>query len=333
MSSNLNLNKVVFQSQLRSKPVRENFTDIENNYNSLRSEVNASIASTASEVTSARDNFSNLSNNINARKGYVNVLNGGSITETTPNSLKLNVVAGSGIVNGIGVSWASGTSATMAAPASNSRIDLVVANTDNSISIVAGSLAATPRIPDIGATQYPIAKVKLYSTTGTLTNSHITNYRQNTPYSQIGEIIPIHPDVLTASLPNQYHYSVCDGTEYLDTNFFGTASSDNVPDLTDNRFLIGASSYLTGGSNTKDLKHVHKIMSKSPTVFQALSNTTGSTTMNNTILSRVIVSGGVGANVSVQGGGTCDYYSSYPIETAFDILPAYFSVKYYMRIR
>ncbi len=57
-SSDLNLNSVGFQNQLRSKPVRENFTDIENNFNALRAEVYASIASTASFSASIRACFS-----------------------------------------------------------------------------------------------------------------------------------------------------------------------------------------------------------------------------------------------------------------------------------
>jgi len=189
MSQDLNLNRITYQSNLRSKPIRENFIDIENNFNALRSEVYASISSTASEVTSARDNFSNLSDNIHIRKVRENDFESYSYcTATSPASMKVRVLAGSGIINGIGVSWNSATSATLSNPSSGQhRLDLVVVNTDNSVSIVAGTPTATsndPAWPSIATTQEQLAAIYLTAgTSGLIKDANIFNVLPSNDYS------------------------------------------------------------------------------------------------------------------------------------------------------
>ncbi len=156
-SSDLNLNDIGFQSRLRAKTVQENFKDIENNYNALRSEVNVAIASTASEITSARDNFGNLSDNIHARIVYQGDWNTGGVisAQGTPDNT-VRVTAGSGIVGGVGADWVSGTSATLASPLTANRLDVAVFNTDNTISVALGNTGTDPVLPVIGNTQRPL---------------------------------------------------------------------------------------------------------------------------------------------------------------------------------
>jgi hypothetical protein len=61
MSNNLNLRSIEFKTPRRSRPVRENFDDVQTNYNALRSEVNAALAGASiGEVAAARDGFSVL---------------------------------------------------------------------------------------------------------------------------------------------------------------------------------------------------------------------------------------------------------------------------------
>ena len=169
-SSDLDLNVVSYQDNLRSKPVRENFTDIENEFNALRSEVYASIASTASEVTSARDNFTTLTNNIHERKLYGNRVDGTGAYKVSVSNLVITITSGSGIVNGVGVRHSASATASVTVPsASNSRYDIVVLNTDNTRTIVTGTeTTGTAVIPTSAVTQMPVARWHIFDTTSTL---------------------------------------------------------------------------------------------------------------------------------------------------------------------
>jgi hypothetical protein len=190
MSNDLNLRRIKFKDPLRSRPVRLNFNDIENEYNSLRAEVYASIASTASEVTSARNNFSNLNDNINVRKVYGNGFSSSDyVSELTVPDMKVRVSSGTGIINGIGIDWSSGTSATISAPSSgNHRVDVVTVNTDNTITVEPGTATATsnqPSIPALGATQDQLAFV--YLTAGTSSLQEKRNIFNVKPKSDVYE--------------------------------------------------------------------------------------------------------------------------------------------------
>jgi hypothetical protein len=156
-SSDINLNNIGFQSQLRDKPVQQNFSDIQNNFNALRAEVYASIASTASEVTSARDNFGNLTDNIHIRRVYNDgVATGGIITaQGTPDNT-VRVSAGEAVVNGVGCDWSSATSGTVAAVTVASRKIVAAVNSDKTISLELGA-TGTSNLPTISSTQRPLA--------------------------------------------------------------------------------------------------------------------------------------------------------------------------------
>jgi hypothetical protein len=153
-SQDLNLNSILFQNQLRSKPIRENFTDIQNNFNALRAEVNAGIASTASEVTSARDGYDTLSKNINARQVWGGgVATGGVVlAQGTPNNT-VYVNTGAGICpNGVGVEWDGASSNTVAA-VTKPRYIVAVVNSDNTLSLELGATADDPFLPPLTNTQ------------------------------------------------------------------------------------------------------------------------------------------------------------------------------------
>jgi hypothetical protein len=187
MSQNLNLPKPKFQSQLRSRPVREALEQIESNFNLLRAEVYASLATTAGEVVSARDNLASLVDNMNIRSVYGNNLGTAAyVDELGTPAMHVHVDAGAGIVNGVGVSWASATSATLSAPAAGKhRLDIVVINTDNSLSVIGGGATASANncaLPSIASTQEQLAF--LYLTAGTTSlndNVQIFNVK---PYSK-----------------------------------------------------------------------------------------------------------------------------------------------------
>jgi len=181
-SSDLNLNSITFQSQLRDKPVRENFTDIQSEFNSLRSEFQVAVASTATEVTNARDNFGALQDNLHIRRVYgERVANPTDYQVSVVSGLTVQIGTGSGLVNGVGVSHATTATASVSAPVSGSRYDIVSVNTDNTRSIIQGTATTgTPQAPTLADTQMPITKWVINATTATLGSNHITDLRTAT---------------------------------------------------------------------------------------------------------------------------------------------------------
>ena len=67
MSNNLNMRVINFQDNIRSKPVRENFSDIETEFNSLKAEAdNLSSSTSTSEIITSRDDHVNLYDRLRA---------------------------------------------------------------------------------------------------------------------------------------------------------------------------------------------------------------------------------------------------------------------------
>jgi len=72
----------------------------------------------------------------------------------------------------------------------------------------------------------------------------------------VGTIVPIHPDVKTAYLPDSTYWALCDGATLLPTGYFNTGNDSYVPDLTDERLLAGSTAYGIGGDNDS-FAHTH----------------------------------------------------------------------------
>jgi hypothetical protein len=66
----------------------------------------------------------------------------------------------------------------------------------------------------------------------------------------VGTIVPIHPEVESAYLPDSSKWKICDGVADLPSEHFNHTNDTKVPDLTDDRFLQGGSAYGTGGGNS-----------------------------------------------------------------------------------
>ena len=98
--------------------------------------------------------------------------------QSTPN---MTVQVTAGLVNtGTAItSVAAQNSATLVAPVTNPRIDVIVLNSSNVVTVRAGTEAASPAIPAHLATDTPLAYITLATTTTTITNSIITPYRNN----------------------------------------------------------------------------------------------------------------------------------------------------------
>lgn len=86
---------------------------------------------------------------------------------------------------GVLVSQAQQTSSTLTAPATNPRIDRVVIDaTDGTISVVAGTEAASPAAPSIPAGKLPCCQISLTTASTSITNAMITDERSFTARAQ-----------------------------------------------------------------------------------------------------------------------------------------------------
>jgi hypothetical protein len=182
-SSDLNLNNVGFQDNLRSKPVRENFQDIQSQFNALRAEINATIASTASEITTARDNFGALVDNVHIRRVYNNRISNSTdfqVTESSPSAMSVDVTSGQGIVYGTGINATSGTILVTAPAASKRRIDTIVVDTSNAVALLSGpevSTASAAVYPSIADTEMILAHWPITATATSIVNARIVDDR------------------------------------------------------------------------------------------------------------------------------------------------------------
>lgn len=350
------VNEITRQSDLISKSVRDNFTNYKNAINDNQTQINnLSTAATNAETTQARPFHSSLNDRLNSigrgKPNYVKY--GGTVTQQGTPDMTVAIAAGEAKVNGIDVKWSADNSETLTAPVSNPRIDIVVANSAYStggtvLEIVSGAEAAAPVIPTIAATQVAIARLDLTVAMGSITTSDITQYTGYV-HSQIGEIIALHPDTKAAYLPNVYHYSPCDGVELLDTVYIDTSNDTKVPNLTDDRFLMGDTTYTTGGENSQnhrwyfsendyhlaanylycnsyDVDGAYKQITMTPTGGVDISNDA------NLDFITGITDGGTGEPFFGEFTDGVSAEDNYYTDNQ-DNRPLYFSVLYYIRIR
>lgn len=158
------IQEVTFQSDVDSYPLRDNFTNLKNKTNELVDEISAvSIGTTNAETTDARPYHTNLKNRLDSiGSGQSNYLKSGGAVTVNADTSKVDVAAGQAKCNGIDVNWSAATSgAVTAAAAGKHRIDCVVANSDNTLTIVTGSDkdkdTENITFPSIATTQLPLA--------------------------------------------------------------------------------------------------------------------------------------------------------------------------------
>lgn len=188
MSTNLDLNRTGFQTAVRSSPVDENWVDIENGVNDLQTQIDGiNTPASGSEVSNARDYHPSLRNRLrSASTGQGNIIiTGGETTEQGTPDMTVAVAAGEAIVSGVACDWTAQNSGTITAPTTNPRYDVVVINSDNSLSIVQGSEAASPVYPSIASTQRPLAILTLVVSQTSITTSDIDDWRFGGSYSRV----------------------------------------------------------------------------------------------------------------------------------------------------
>jgi hypothetical protein len=173
--------EVAFQDNVDSYPIRTNFANLKNAINGVVDDIAAaSIGTTNAETTAARPYHTALLTRLDSiRKGqFPYVKSGGVVSASTPAAMTVDVSAGEASVDGVDVKWSTATSGTITAPVSNTRYDVVVVNSDSTLSVVTGVASANPILPDIATSQKPLAIITLASTTATITASELYDCRQ-----------------------------------------------------------------------------------------------------------------------------------------------------------
>jgi len=180
MSVDLNLPVVVNQSKLRSLIFRKIHTEIQAAVNDIQNQLDISLTPpTGSEVTNARDYHSVLRDRLRSASQLAGpcIVSGGLVAQQTIPNMTVSITAGEAIINGVACKWAAQNSGTITAPAI-SRYDVVVVNSDSSISIVSGASSADPVLPSVTSSRRAVAIIYLTSATTAITNSMLRDIRE-----------------------------------------------------------------------------------------------------------------------------------------------------------
>lgn len=176
--------EIVNQASVRSRPLRVNFAALVAKLNEVIDAVAAAaIGTTNAETTNARPQHASLLDRLDSMwKGQANYKKYGGAVTVNSNSAKCDVSAGEAKVDGADVKWTSQTSAALTAcTAGNHRIDIVVANSAGTITIITGSESAdagtSPQVPDYASTQLPLAYLYIDDSSPVVLTGNIhTNY-------------------------------------------------------------------------------------------------------------------------------------------------------------
>jgi len=179
------ISEVTRQSDVTSLQHRTNYTNLKNKINELIDDLAAvAIGTTNAETTAARPYHTNLKERLDSigsgQLPYVK--DGGEVTQQGTPDMTVAIAAGEAKINGIDVKWSAVNSGTITAPVISTggittRYDVVVANTDSTITVVTGSESENAVLPSIASTQRPLAVIKLNSEVTTITTSIIEDAR------------------------------------------------------------------------------------------------------------------------------------------------------------
>jgi len=183
----ITVNGVSFQSNLRSKPLNADITTLASGVNNLQTQIdNLNATASASEVVNARDYHTVLKDRIQSNSLSIGtrLISGGNITEQSTPDMTIKWDLTEAIVDGIGCLKTAGSSGTITAPSANPRLDYVVLNSDNTVSILTGSESATPVFPSTASSQLILGALYLKTSTTSLNNYQevFTFKNANNPY-------------------------------------------------------------------------------------------------------------------------------------------------------
>jgi hypothetical protein len=217
------ISEITRQSDVISKPVRDNFTNLKNKTNELVDEIAAAaIGTTNAETTASRPYHSNLKERLDSiwdgKQNYIK--NGGAVTEQAAPDMTVAIAAGEAKISGIDCKWSAQNSAAISAPGANTRLDLVVAQSDSTITVVTGAAAASPVFPSVSSTQVVLAALVVKAATASLNegteifnvlnfeNPYFPNLYINTAYTATNKshnnvIVDLSSAVITGTLECQ----------------------------------------------------------------------------------------------------------------------------------
>ena len=185
--NNTLVKEIVRFSDVISKVLRDNFTNIKNAHNNLENTVDNLVIDSGTsdaETIAARDNAIDLKTNIHLRSifGDVVTADGLIVTQQTVADDTVKVSTGSGIVEGIGVVVTSPLSSPSisSSSAGNHRIVVIVIETDNTVDVVESAEVLTSLVatyPTIAATQKALAYVLIDDTAVVINDADITDLR------------------------------------------------------------------------------------------------------------------------------------------------------------
>ncbi len=168
--TSLDISEITRQSDVISKNLRDNYTNLKNKTNELIDEISAvSIGTTNAETTDARPFHTNLKNRLDSIEtnkadinGRVNYLKSGGVVTVNATVTKADITELEAKIGGIDVKIAAATTAAIpASAAGNHRVDVIVGNSSNSFIVVTGAeslkASADPIFPSIATTQLSIA--------------------------------------------------------------------------------------------------------------------------------------------------------------------------------
>jgi hypothetical protein len=179
--TSIDVSRIAQKSDVVSGNLDKNYTNLKNKTNEVIDTVNAaSIGTTNAETTAARPYHISLKERLDSINSgqYPYVKYGGVVSEiSTGVTMNVEVTAGEANINGIDVKWTAGASATITKPTTNNRFDVVVANTDSTVTIVTGAESASPVLPVVASTQKALAYITLTPSTLAIYDADITDCR------------------------------------------------------------------------------------------------------------------------------------------------------------
>jgi hypothetical protein len=148
--------EITRQSDVRSKPLRNNFTNFFNKINEIIDEIAAiAIGTTNAETTAARPYHTSLKNRLDSiGSGNFNYIkSGGVVSINAGDSQKVDIIETQAKVNGIDVKAVAATSGTIAFTSANTRYDIVAIKSDSTFEVITGAESADPVLPAVATTQ------------------------------------------------------------------------------------------------------------------------------------------------------------------------------------
>lgn len=99
------------------------------------------------------------------------------VQTTNPPSMQVEIYQGNFYLNEEKKSFAGGNSATIVAPSTNNRIDIIVLDENATVQIIQGVEAASPVTPEVPQDVIPLAQITLATTTTSIGQDLISDFR------------------------------------------------------------------------------------------------------------------------------------------------------------